>query len=291
MTVLTDNRLVASELLVNTNKELQLKRLSGALNKCVEESAPAFQWVGGVKFVSSNPRDACDRVIALGKERLGRHIHLANAYTVALADKSVEYRQVLAAPALVFPDGRPIGWISRLRGQTPRLAQVRGPQLFLDVLDHGRSAGIRHYLLGSTPEVLALLESRLTKMFPGIRIVGVESPPFRPVSAVEYEAQDERIRSSEAHIVWVGLGTPKQDVEAQRLSGSVPVVAIAIGAAFDFAAGTLPEAPVWVRKIGMEWSYRLLREPKRLWKRYFFGNARFLKAAVVHRGPTVDPCR
>jgi N-acetylglucosaminyldiphosphoundecaprenol N-acetyl-beta-D-mannosaminyltransferase len=237
-------------------------------------------WIGSIEFVSATPQSACEQVIAIAKEGLGRHVHLANAYTVALADKSLAYRGVLAAPALNFPDGKPIGWLSALRGHSPRLKQVRGPQLFLDVFDQGRSDDIRHYLLGSTPEVLDSLERQLTSRFPGVAIVGVESPPFRQLSAVELNEQDARIRTSGAHIVWVGLGTPKQDSEAQRLASGLPAVAIAIGAAFDFAAGTTPEAPAWMTAVGLEWFYRLSREPRRLWKRYLFGNARFLKAAL-----------
>ena len=243
------------------------------------------QWVGGVEFVPSSPQGACNAVISIARQGLGRHVHLANAYTIALADKSTDYRHVLAAPALNFPDGKPIGWVSSMRGQSPRLEQVRGPQLFLDVFDQGRSHGIKHYLLGSTPDVLISLERELSRRFPGISLVGTASPPFRAMTAAEFKDQDEQIRASGAQIVWVGLGTPKQDIEAKRLAGSLPIVAIAIGAAFDFAAGTLSEAPAWSRKFGVEWCFRFAQEPKRLWRRYLFGNARFLKAALL------KPCK
>ena len=241
----------------------------------------ASHWVGPVEFISSSPQRASSLILAIAKEGVGRHVHLANAYTVALADSSADYCATLAAPALNFPDGKPIGWISALKRQSPRLEQVRGPQLFLDVFDQGRSDGIRHYLLGSTPEVLQALEFNLRARFPGIKIVGSDSPPFRPMNPSEIRDQDKRIRVSAAQIVWVGLGTPKQDIEARRLSGELPVVAVAIGAAFDFAAGTIREAPVWVTKVGFEWVYRLLCEPRRLWRRYFFGNVRFLRAALL----------
>ena len=247
----------------------------------LSQRAAESHWVGPVEFVSSTPQQACEHIIALAKQRGGRHVHLANAYTVALADKSVDYRGILNAPALNFPDGKPIGWISGLRGDSPRLAQIRGPQLFLDVFDQGRLHGIQHFLLGSTPEVLRSLELQLTTRFPGLDIVGAESPPFRPATVPELQEQDERIRDSGAHIVWVGLGTPKQDIEAQRLAGELPILAVAVGAAFDFAAGTIREAPSWMKTAGLEWFYRLLREPRRLWKRYVFGNVRFLKAALL----------
>ena len=165
---------------------------------------------------------------------------------------------------------------------------MRGPQLFLDVFDRGRAQGVKHFLLGSTPEVLDALERSLTTKFPGIYIVGVESPPFRELSSSEAHAQDARIAATGAHVVWVGLGTPKQDFEAKRIAGALPVVAVAIGAAFDFAAGTLRPAPTWMTNVGLEWTYRLIREPRRLWKRYVFGNARFLLAASRRPRPAPD---
>jgi N-acetylglucosaminyldiphosphoundecaprenol N-acetyl-beta-D-mannosaminyltransferase len=246
-----------------------------------EEKTHVSQRVGPLEFISSTPESACAEIIGMAAEGHGRHVHLANAYTVALADQSSEYRDLLAYPALNYPDGRPIAWISALKRHSPRLRQVRGPQLFLDVFNAGRSTGIRHYLLGSTPMVLDLLVEQLAQRFPGISIVGIDSPPFRPMSVAERKTQDERIRASGADIVWVGLGTPKQDFEVQRLAQNLPVIAIAIGAAFEFAAGTIAEAPEWMRSIGLEWLYRLIREPRRLWRRYFFGNARFLKVALI----------
>lgn len=244
-----------------------------------EESTQKAHWVGPVEFLASNRHHAVLYILNLAKAGVSRHIHLANAYTVALADKSAEYRQVLSQPAINFPDGKPIGWVSAMNRHNPRLEQVRGPQLFLDTFDHGRRFGTKHFLLGSTPQVLGALETNLKTRFPGVQIAGTDSPPFRPLSEDELRDQDERIRASGADIVWVGLGTPKQDFEAQRLATKLPIVAIAIGAAFDFAAGTAREAPRWMTSLGLEWVFRFACEPRRLWRRYFFGNARFLSAA------------
>jgi N-acetylglucosaminyldiphosphoundecaprenol N-acetyl-beta-D-mannosaminyltransferase len=241
----------------------------------------ATQWIGSIEFAVADPRQAVRRIINLALETKATHVHLANAYTTALADKSGSYRAALRAPSLNFPDGKPLGWISRLRRQSPPLHQVRGPQLFLDVFDEGRAHKIRHYLLGSTPQVLEALEQNLVNRFPGVLIVGAESPPFRALTPGELSSQDARILASGAQIVWVGLGTPKQDLEVVRLTENLPVVAVAIGAAFDFTAGTLEEAPGWLSKVGLEWAFRFAKEPKRLWRRYLYGNARFLKAALL----------
>ncbi|GAA5193163.1 hypothetical protein GCM10023346_17170 [Arthrobacter gyeryongensis] len=147
-------------------------------------------------------------------------------------------------------------------------------------MDIGRNSNVKHFLLGSTNDTLRKLNEELTSRYPGIEIVGQLSPPFRDQSPSELAAQDKFISDSEAQIVWVGLGTPKQDFEVLRLANRLPVVAVAVGAAFDFVAGTKKEAPVWIRKIGFEWLFRLLSEPRRLWRRYLFGNFEFLRATL-----------
>jgi N-acetylglucosaminyldiphosphoundecaprenol N-acetyl-beta-D-mannosaminyltransferase len=153
---------------------------------------------------------------------------------------------------------------------------VYGPDLFLDVFARGQDVGLRHYLLGSTPEVLDALQRELRRRFPLARIAGACSPPFRPLSPGELHDQQQDILASGADIVWVGLGTPKQDVHAAELASSLPVVCAAVGAAFDFVAGHKPQAPGWMRRGGLEWTFRLGCEPRRLWRRYLFGNARFV---------------
>ena len=127
------------------------------------------------------------------------------------------------------------------------------------------------------------LELALRERFPGIEIVGSHSPEFRPPSDAELAERDGAIAASGAQVVWVGLGTPKQDLEAARLAHSLPIVAVAVGAAFDYAAGTLTEAPQWIRTAGLEWAFRFAMEPGRLWRRYVFGSTRFL-ITVLLRG-------
>ncbi|WP_306190776.1 WecB/TagA/CpsF family glycosyltransferase [Streptomyces sp. MK5] len=205
-------------------------------------------------------------------------VHLCNAYTLALADRDPELHGILRAAPLNLPDGQPVVWANRLlhRGTTLPPTRVYGPDLMLDVFALGRHNGLRHYLLGSTPHVLDALERQLRSRFPEALITGTCSPPFRPLTPREVRRQQEEIRSAEADIVWVGLGTPKQDRWAAELCAALPVVAVAVGAAFDFIAGTKPQAPPWMRRSGLEWAFRLGCEPHRLWRRYLFGNARFL---------------
>jgi N-acetylglucosaminyldiphosphoundecaprenol N-acetyl-beta-D-mannosaminyltransferase len=240
----------------------------------------------GVPITACTPSRAADLVVdlALRTDR-GVDVHLCNAYTLALADADDSYRAMLARASVNLPDGTPVVWANRLlhRDAEVPAERVRGPQLFLDVFDRGQDHGLRHYLLGSTPEVLAALETNLRRDYPRAEIVGVESPPFRPSTEVERDEQAERIRASGAQVVWVGLGTPKQDWECARLRDRLPLVFVAVGAAFDFAAGTKQPAPTWMQDNGLEWAHRFASEPGRLWRRYLFGNTRFVLAAVRRR--------
>jgi N-acetylglucosaminyldiphosphoundecaprenol N-acetyl-beta-D-mannosaminyltransferase len=228
--------------------------------------------------------EASEKIIQLALDGPPRpmNIHLCNAYTLALADKNPEYLDLLNESGLNLPDGMSVAWTNRVmhwRQQAPTV-RVRGTDLFLDVFEKGNERGLRHFLLGSTPDVLASLTDNLQEMFPGINIVGTESPPFRELTDAEREEQLGRIAESSAQVVWVGLGTPKQDFESARLAARLPLVFIAVGAAFDFVAGTKAEAPAWMQGAGLEWVHRLFSEPRRLWRRYLFGNAQFLWAVI-----------
>lgn len=235
----------------------------------------------GVPFCAVSPRQAAEFVVSnVESKGSGSDYHFLNAYSLALAENDASYRSCLINASFNFPDGKPISILSRLG--TSRLHQVRGPALFENVIDLGRDRNLRHYLLGSTRETLDQLERSLLSRYEGLSIVGSYSPPFRTLLPEEQVAQDELIRKSKADIVWVGLGTPKQDFEAARLR-SVGFNAIAVGAAFDFSAGTKREAPEWISNMGFEWLYRFASEPRRLWKRYLIGNAVFIRS-VISRG-------
>jgi N-acetylglucosaminyldiphosphoundecaprenol N-acetyl-beta-D-mannosaminyltransferase len=238
----------------------------------------------GIPITACTPEEAAHEVVRLATSPLERgvDVHLCNAYTLALADKDGEFKSLLQRAAINFPDGKAVVWANRLRHRRLDLPsdRVYGPDLFLDVFRLGEVIGLRHYLLGSTPDVLASLETQLRRRFPKACIAGTESPPFRELSGPERQAQTERIRSTGAQVIWVGLGTPKQDWEAAGLAHELPLVFIAVGAAFDFVAGAKQQAPLWAQRGGLEWAFRLALEPRRLWKRYLFGNVRFVAAAI-----------
>lgn len=234
--------------------------------------------LGGI----SVERTSLDEAVSNFVERVTSHApaqahRFVNSYTFALADTEPAYKSLLAQSGINLPDGKPLVVVlNRLDRNGRRFGQVRGPSFLVRCLDEGRAKGVRHFFLGGSPELLDSLKDAVDRRFPGAQIAGMISPPFRPLTDSERAAQDMEIKATGAGVVWVGLGTPKQDFEAQRICDTLGVTTAAVGAAFDFLAGTKPEAPQWMRRLSLEWAFRLMSEPRRLWRRYLFGNARFL---------------
>ena len=224
-----------------------------------------------VQLVLELPNDLTDD----GHPGIG--VHFANAYNVALARQDPRYAQLLNRADYVFSDGVPITWVGKraYRHLASDWERVYGPDVMTMVLQRSVPDVHRHYLLGSTPSVLEALKEQITQRFPNARVVGSDSPPFHEPSEQDLHDRDRRIIESSANMVWVGLGTPKQDREVARLADSLPVTALAVGAAFDFLAGTTAQAPGWMQRNGLEWAYRFAREPRRLAKRYLWGNSLF----------------
>ena len=256
---------------------------------CAGVGIAALDAAEAVAWVIDHARDLAQTPVSAPGETpssspSGVDVHLCNSYTLALADKEGDYRAMLDAATLNLADGTPVMLANRLLHHGAPKERVRGPGLFVQVLRAGRDDGIKHFLLGSTQDTVGRLRDRLERELPGVQIVGTIAPPFRPLTAQELDDITSAIATSGAHIVWVGLGTPKQDWEVARLAATLPVVAIAVGAAFDFVAGTVAEAPRWMQRSGTEWIHRLGSEPKRLWKRYLLGGPRFAAAVVRRRG-------
>lgn len=227
--------------------------------------------------------EATATIVAAAAAGQGCDVHLINASSIALSEDDPVYADCLNRAWLNLPDGRPLQWASRAFGDDPALGQVRGADLMRSVFAAGVEGGARHFLLGSTERTLSILTEILVRDNPGAVIAGSESRPFRPLGKSEQVEELERIRASGANIVWVSLGSRYQDLEASSLARDLDAVCIGIGAAFEFLAGTFREAPHWVSAIGLEWAFRLVQEPSRLWRRYAFGNIGFIKAAIIGR--------
>jgi N-acetylglucosaminyldiphosphoundecaprenol N-acetyl-beta-D-mannosaminyltransferase len=238
--------------------------------------------------------EAVERVVRMAQRHHGGAVHLCNAYTLSLAWRDTALASVLNAGELNLADGAPLFEVARrLRHPRPaRRQRPRGADLLVATVGAGRPDGLRHYLYGASPETVSALARRLVELRPGAVVVGVESPPYRPLSPSEEEGAVARIAAARPDVVWVGLGTPRQDQTVHRFGGRLDAPVVAVGAAFDFVAGTRRQAPVWMRQVGLEWLYRLAREPRRLARRYLVGNLVFL-AGLVREGVVVmaDPTR
>ena len=177
---------------------------------------------------------------------------------------------------MCVPDGMPMVWVGRLYGHR-QMRRVYGPDLMLEICRRSVASGLTHYFYGGRSGVPEKLRQRLTARFPGLRVVGVRSPPFRQLTEQEESEFAEEMERAAPDILWVGLGTPKQEQwMAAHVDKLVAKVSIGVGAAFDMHAGLLPQAPRWMQVCGLEWLFRLWVEPRRLWRRYLFNNPRFI---------------
>jgi N-acetylglucosaminyldiphosphoundecaprenol N-acetyl-beta-D-mannosaminyltransferase len=191
-----------------------------------------------------------------------------------------DFKKIVNKADLVTPDGMPLVWMMRLKGQRDQ-ARVYGPTLMLHVLEAAAREKIPLGFYGGALEVLDSLIKRMQARFKGLNVVYSFSPPFRALNPEEDAAIVEQINRSGARILFIGLGCPKQEYWMAEHRGKVNAVMLGVGAAFDFHAGLKPQAPVWMQGIGLEWLFRLLTEPRRLWKRYLYHNTRFLVLALA----------
>ncbi len=224
---------------------------------------------------------ARDLVVGVRGRRQAGYICLATVNSISEARRDPAYRRMLNASWLTTPDGMPMVWLAHRQGH-PAVTRVYGPDLMLAVCDAGRATGLRHYFYGGAPGVAEELARRLGARFPGLAIAGTDSPPYRPLTAVEFTELQTRISAAQPDVIWVGLGTPKQDrFMAEHWNRLDAGVLIGVGAAFDFHSGRLRQAPLWMQRSGLEWLYRLCQEPRRLAVRYLVYNELFILRAAA----------
>jgi N-acetylglucosaminyldiphosphoundecaprenol N-acetyl-beta-D-mannosaminyltransferase len=238
--------------------------------------------VGKVPFQIADISQATRTIIDAADRGTAMSIRLSNAYCVALASSDTKYAELMNDGGVNFPDGTPVSWAMRARARKPaRPLQVRGPSLFLEVMKAGRKTGVRHFLLGTNDDTLTALNAELVRRIPGIFISGQYAPPYGPLDEQFVEKCLTQISPQNTDVLWVALGTPKQDFATAQLAPKLGIPCIGVGAAFDFVAGTTKEAPEILQNTGLEWLYRFAKEPRRLWRRYLFGNIQFIVATLV----------
>ena len=209
------------------------------------------------------------------EELRGDYICVSNVHTTVMAFRDESYRKVQNRGAMALPDGQPLSIVSRRRGYS-EAQRVPGPDLMPAILHLSEEKGYRHYFYGSTPETLEKLRKVLLDRFPKLQIVGMYAPPFRPLTEEEDQEAVRQINESGADFVWVALGAPKQEKWMYEHRGRVNGLMIGVGAAFDFIAGTVRRAPMWMQKLCLEWVYRICQDPKRMFPRYVSTNFAFL---------------
>jgi N-acetylglucosaminyldiphosphoundecaprenol N-acetyl-beta-D-mannosaminyltransferase len=245
--------------------------------------------VAGTEVDLLNPQLLLDLVQESLLSKTKTRVIFCNVSTVVACRDNPELQSAVGRAEVISPDGMPLVWVARLKGER-EIQRVAGPTFMLAAMAHGLGLGWRHYLYGGSPETLSRLVARFGEQFPGAEIVGSHAPPFRELTPQEIELDIERINAARPDLVWVGLGMPKQELWMARYQDRLDApVLLGVGAAFDFNAGTVNRAPVWMQRYGLEWSHRLMQEPRRLWRRYFLGNCRFL--LLVARDVVREPVR
>jgi N-acetylglucosaminyldiphosphoundecaprenol N-acetyl-beta-D-mannosaminyltransferase len=219
--------------------------------------------------------DASQRVARWARDGRSAYVCVATVHMVMEAFDSWAFQRVVNGADLVTPDGRPLVWTLRslgVRGAT----QVRGTDLTTHVVARAAREGIPIGLYGGTPDLLEAFVGILEERFPGVRVVCQIAPPFCPLTPEEDETVTKEILSSGARILFVGIGCPKQERWMEAHKERIPAVMLGVGAAFDFHTGRVRQAPLWMQVAGLEWLFRLIMDPKRLWKRYARHNPRFV---------------
>lgn len=242
---------------------------------------PARINVLGVRVSAINMEMALDLIDLWIELQESRYVCITPVHSVMDCQRDPELRRIQNASGMTTPDGMPLVWLSRLHGHDS-VDRVYGPDLMLASCDQSVERGYRHFFYGGAEGVPEQLAANLQARFPGLEVAGMYSPPFRPLTEEEDREIVRMINQSAPDIVWVGLGSPKQErwmaAHVGRLNA--PVL-LGVGAAFDFHTGRKPQAPAWMQRSGLEWLFRLLTEPRRLWKRYLINNPLFVALVLL----------
>jgi len=231
----------------------------------------------GVGVSALTLAQARDLVLGVRGTRRNGYVCVTTVHGIDEARRDPAFRRILNASWLTTPDGMPLVWLG------PRdVERVYGPDLMLAVCDAGRARGLTHYFYGGAPNVAEALRESLCRRFPGLEVAGTYTPPYRPLEPGELAAFRADVARAQPDILWVGLGTPKQErFMAEHWATLDAGLLIGVGAAFDFHSGCVPQAPRWIQRSGFEWLFRLCMEPRRLGPRYLRTNPIFVLRALA----------
>lgn len=205
----------------------------------------------------------------------GDYICVSNVHTTVTAYEDPSYQNIQNNGIMAIPDGGPLSSVGRKRGFS-NMQRTTGPSLMQELFEHADIYKYTHFFYGSTKETLMIMEKKLREKYPHLKIKGLYSPPFRPLTKDEDEEIIKKINATSADIVWIGLGAPKQEQWMFEHQGKINSLMIGVGAGFDYFAENIKRAPHWMQRLNLEWLYRLIQDPKRLFKRYFYTNTKFI---------------
>jgi N-acetylglucosaminyldiphosphoundecaprenol N-acetyl-beta-D-mannosaminyltransferase len=241
---------------------------------------PASVDLFGIPVTPTTYEEAARAILEATSQGLPGVVSCHAVHAIVTTSRDDALREMVGSFDMITPDGQPVRWALNLLHATKLRDRVYGPDLMLALCQRAAEQGVSVYLYGGSPEVAEKLQANLRAKYPQLKIAGYESPPFRPLAAEEDEQVVERINSSGAGLVFIGLGCPKQDIFAFEHRNRINAVQLCVGAAFDFHAGMKKSAPGWMQQHGLEWLFRLLQEPRRLWKRYLITNTLFVWMVV-----------
>lgn len=231
-------------------------------------------------FIDAATFESCINTVARWAEaRQSRYLCFCNVHAVVEMQRNRGLEQALSEADMVLPDGMPVAWMLRRLGFS-RQERINGPDFMHKYCEYAEKHGKSIYFYGSTSNTLAALKCWAALEFPDLKIAGSISPPFRDLTPEEDETVIRHINASGAGVLFVGLGCPKQEQWMAAHRDRIHAVMVGVGAAFDYHAGTLKRAPLWMQRTGLEWLYRLCCEPRRLWKRYLVTNTLFVAGAL-----------
>jgi N-acetylglucosaminyldiphosphoundecaprenol N-acetyl-beta-D-mannosaminyltransferase len=266
-----------SRLLSERDQALALGNLKAGAHPMLRSGASVLD----THIDAISPSDAMLRIVSWASQRQSRYVTLCNVHSVVTASQSAHFNKVLCQADLALPDGAPIAWALRREGFVDQ-RRVNGPDLTWNYLEEAERIGHSVFFYGSSEDTLAKLKAVIQTRLPKLKIAGMLSPPFRQLTAEEEQAHVNLINGSGANAVFVGLGCPKQEAWMAANRGRIQAVMLGVGAAFDYHAGTVRRAPNWMRRLGLEWLFRLGAEPRRLARRYAVTNTVFVLRMLRH---------
>lgn len=205
----------------------------------------------------------------------GNYICVSNVHTTVMAYDNDYYKNIQNSSAMTLPDGKPLSLISKRKGFT-KAERVTGPEVMERIFELSQEKGYSHFFYGSTQQTLDKIKENLNLKYPNLKIVGMISPPFKKINYIKDKEYIDIINSSKADFLWVGLGAPKQEIWMYEHKNKVRSIMIGVGAGFDYYAENIKRAPIWMQKCSLEWLYRCMQEPKRLFWRYLSTNTKFI---------------